>query len=224
MMTEQNPTLANIEIPPTNGDAKQSVIWLHGLGADGSDFVSIIPELKLNADAGVRFIFPHAPVRPVTINQGFPMRAWFDIHGLTHEAKIDAQGIKEAAVLIEELIEREISRGIASQNITLAGFSQGAALALVAGLCYTKPLAGIIALSGFLPMADAVFKQASHANKKIPIFLAHGTEDTVVPYAYGKATYVALQQAGYHVDWRSYPMGHAVNAVEIGDISLWMKG
>ncbi len=222
MTLNQEPILSCIEIEPAH-PAKRSLIWLHGLGADGSDFVPIVPELKLPSVAGMRFIFPHAPIMPVTLNQGYEMRAWFDIYTIAMDAKIDASGIARSVNSIEKLIERETARGIATNNIILAGFSQGAAIALNTGLFFAKPLAGIIALSGFLPLANDILKKASTANRHIPIFLAHGTEDPIVPYALGKTTYVTLKQAGYSIDWHSYAMAHSVCEAEINDLSKWLR-
>lgn len=211
-----------IEINPKT-NAQKSVIWLHGLGADGHDFVPIVPELQLPTTLGVRFIFPHAPVMPVTLNNGYEMRAWFDIHGITPLAKIDKDGIAQSISSIQTLIAQEEARGITSENIVLAGFSQGAVIALITGLCFAKPLAGIMALSGFLPLVSDVLQNASSANAKIPILMAHGTQDMVVPYAFGKASCDALQSAGYSIDWHSYPMAHSVCAEEVNDMSQWLK-
>lgn len=207
--------------PPTT--AKRSVIWLHGLGADGSDFIPIVPELRLPESLGIRFIFPHAPIMPVTLNHGYEMRAWYDIYGLDRNAKIDTPGIAASVRRVEHLIEQEIKQGIPSDQIIVAGFSQGAVIALSTGLTFTQPLGGIIALSGYLPNAKFIIETASPANQTIPIFLAHGTEDTVVPYALGKAAYLTLEEAHYAVDWHSYVMGHSVCPQEINDISLWIK-
>lgn len=215
--------LTCIEIDPT-GPATKSVIWMHGLGADGHDFVPIVPELRLPTTLGVRFIFPHAPVIPVTINNRYEMRAWFDIYEANIAARIDETGIADSVALINQLIAKEISRGIASEQIILAGFSQGAVIALMTGLTYDKPLAGIIALSGYLPNAASVVKNGNPANRNIPIFIAHGTEDTVVPYALGKASYEALKEGTHPIEFRSYPMPHSVCGPEIQDIGQWMEG
>lgn len=201
----------------------KSVIWLHGLGADSSDFVPIVPELHLPAHTGVRFIFPDAPIMPVSINNGYQMPAWFDIYGIDLAGKFDVRGMEKSVQQINQLIAHEISRGVPSKNIVLAGFSQGAVIAMMTGITYEAPLAGIIALSGYLPLADQLFKRASVANKAIPIFLAHGTEDPIVPYALGKSTYAALTSANFPVTWRSYPIPHSVSAQEIQDISTWLK-
>lgn len=211
-----------IEINP-NSPPDKCVIWLHGLGADGSDFVSLVPELRLPPSLAVRFIFPHAPTMPVTLNSGYVMRAWFDIYDARIESKIDETGIYQSKKLVEELIQNEISRGIAPNNIILAGFSQGAVMALITGLSYPQPLGGLIALSGFLPLAEKILQQTAPANCHLPLFIAHGTEDAMVPYPLGKATYVTLSQAGHPASWHSYPMGHGVCAEEIEDISHWMQ-
>jgi len=223
MTIKEQQSLSCIEINPTNLPPKKSIIWLHGLGADGSDFVPIVSELGLPASLGIRFVFPNAPIMPVTINQGYEMRAWFDIYGLSIAAKIDTAGIALSISQLELLIQHEESQGIETTNIILAGFSQGAVVALMTGLCYPKPLGGIMALSGYLPLADETLKKASAANRDIPIFIAHGTEDTIVPYTLGKATYAALMQAGYPASWHSYPMPHSVCADEVNDISQWIQ-
>ena len=202
--------------------AQKCIIWLHGLGADGHDFAPIVPELRLPESLNVRFVFPHAPIMPVTINAGYEMRAWFDIHGISAQAKIDEAGIKKSEELLRSYIATQEADGISSDNIILAGFSQGAVVALITGLCFEKPLAGIMALSGFLPLAEKILQHASPINSRIPIFMAHGTEDTIVPYAFGKASYVALSTAGYSINWHSYPMPHSVCAEEIADIREWI--
>jgi len=202
---------------------KSSVIWLHGLGADGSDFVPIVPELRLPESLGMRFVFPHAPVMPITMNQGYEMRAWFDIFELSIQAEIDETGISRSVEMVHRLIQQEISRGIPTNRIFLAGFSQGSVIALTTGLSYASPLGGVIALSGYLPLAEKVLQHAHPVNSQLPIFIAHGMDDTVLPYALGKATYVALQQAGYPVDWHSYQMAHTVCAEEVADISSWLQ-
>jgi len=211
-----------IEINPKS-PAKYSVIWLHGLGADGSDFVPIVPELRLPSSYPLRFIFPHAPVMPVTINQGYEMRAWFDIYDLSIAAKIDEAGIANSVATVAKFIQAEQDRGIKSENIILAGFSQGAVIALITVLTHQQKLGGAIALSGYLPLAEKMLQNASSANVNTPIFLGHGTQDPIVPYVLGTATYVALKQANYPVDWHSYPMQHAVCEQEIRDISEWTQ-
>lgn len=221
-MTTHTPPSSIIEINPDK-QAERTVIWLHGLGADGSDFVPIVPELRLPASLNVRFVFPSAPIMPVTLNNGYEMRAWFDIYDLTVTAKIDQTGIEKSMQAVSRLIEAEVKRGISPENIILAGFSQGSVIALISGLCYDQPLGGVIALSGYLPAASYFLDKATPANKNIPIFLAHGTEDPVVPYAFGKATYTTLHSIDRSVSWHSYPMPHSVCAQEVSDISEWMQ-
>lgn len=203
--------------------ATHTIIILHGLGADGSDFTSIIPELKLPSQLAVRFIFPHAPVRPITINNGYHMRGWYDITSLTVEGRDDHAGIATSQQQIEHLIKQQEDSGINSTNVLLMGFSQGAAMALTVGLRHAKPLAGIVSLSGYLPVAKETLSTTSIANKNIPIFIGHGTADPVVMFQWGQMTYQALQQAGYHVDWHSYPIQHTVSREEIDDIGAWIR-
>ncbi|MHB1222061.1 MAG: alpha/beta hydrolase [Gammaproteobacteria bacterium] len=211
-----------ITIEPTT-PATHTIIILHGLGADGGDFTSIVPELKLPANLAVRFIFPHAPQRPITINNGYHMRGWYDITSLTAEGRDDHAGIQTSLTQIEQIMAQQEASGIESNKIILMGFSQGAAMALTTGLRHTKPLAGIIALSGYLPVAKDTLAIASPANKNIPIFIGHGTADAVVMYQWGQKTSQTLQQAGYNVDWHSYPMQHTVCLEEINDISQWIQ-
>lgn len=196
-----------------------SVIWLHGLGADGHDFVSIAAELKLPLHLPLRFIFPHAPMQPVTINNGYVMRAWFDIYSMQIDQRIDAPGIANSVNLVTQLIENEQNRGISSEKIILGGFSQGAVIALTTGLSHPQKLGGIVALSGFLPNALEIF---SGKHQTIPVFLAHGTEDTVVPFILGKTTAAILEKEGIPLSWHSYTMPHSVCAQEINDISTWL--
>lgn len=210
--------LSAIEIE-TGTHIQNSVIWLHGLGADGSDFVSIVPALQLPHSMGVRFIFPHAPLMPITINEGLTMRAWYDIYGLTIDAKIDKEGMEKSISLIHKLVEKEIQKGIPTERIILAGFSQGAVIALMMGLNYPKRLGGIIALSGYLPDIP----KPAPIDNAIRIFLAHGTDDLVVPYALGKMAYATLNAAHYPVTWKSYPMSHSVCAEEIIAIGEWLQ-
>ncbi len=218
------PLLETIETETAPNPAA-SVIWLHGLGADGNDFAPIVDQLNLNGAPALRFVFPHAPRRPVTINHGFVMRAWYDItfDDLAGNSRGgDAAGIRAAQAQIEALIARENTRGVAARNIVLAGFSQGGAVALHTGLRYPEPLAGILALSAYLPLAASLSAEASPANKAIPIFLAHGIFDTVVPLLLATASRAALTALDYHVDWREYPMPHSVCAQEIRDIGDWL--
>jgi phospholipase/carboxylesterase len=218
-MTKQLSNLEKIILNP-NGDPKYSIIWLHGLGASGDDFVPIVPALNLPFANEVRYIFPHAPDMPVTLNKGYIMPAWFDIYGLDKDSKEDYQGIETARLLINQLIEDEHATGIPYTNIVLVGFSQGGALALYTGLKYSNKLAGIIGLSCYLPFTDQNY---SAANQTTPILLAHGNNDSVVSESYGQSTYARLNKLGYNVDWRSYPMGHQVCDQEIQDIAVFLQ-
>lgn len=211
-----------IEINPANKEIG-SVIWLHGLGASGEDFVPIVPELNLPNDLPLRFVFPHAPMRPVTINNGYVMPAWFDIYSMNRDHRVDEEGIQESVTFVEELIARELQRGMPAEKITLAGFSQGAAIALAAGLRYSKSLAGILALSGYLPGAEKILSEATAVNYTTPIFIAHGTEDPVLPYSLGLELSDMLQRNKYLISWHSYPMPHSVCHEEIGDIAEWLR-
>lgn len=211
-------TLPPIEIMPKI-DAKRSIIWLHGLGADGNDFVPMAQELNLPEELGIRFVFPHAPIMPITLNGGYEMRAWYDISSTLLDTRIDTQGIARSMKEIEKLIVEEENRGIPTKNILLAGFSQGAAMALTTGLKYKKPLAGIIALSGYLP-PDNDIPQPSYP---LPIFIGHGTFDPIVPIQLGKKAATLLKDLHYDVTWQSYPMPHTVCLDEIKDISAWIK-
>lgn len=204
-----------------------AVIWMHGLGADGNDFAPIVPELRLRKATAVRFIFPHAPMMAVTINNGYVMRAWYDIsfgdlEGKTRQA--DEKGVRASQASIEQLIARENARGIGAEKIVLAGFSQGGAIALQTGLRHAQKLAGIMALSTYLPLAQTLAAEAAPANHAIPLFYAHGTHDPVIPMAMAEASRQTLTAAGYTVDWHSYPMQHSVCPEEIRDISAWLDG
>jgi phospholipase/carboxylesterase len=214
-----------VEIEPSTR-ATGTVIWLHGLGADGHDFEPIVPELCLPGEPGLRFVFPHAPVRPVTLNGGMPMRAWYDIISLDRSGPQDERGIRESAAALSGLIERERDRGIADERIVVAGFSQGGAIALHTALRHPNKLAGLMALSTWLPLGDA-FKSEVMDNDKaqshdLPVFMAHGTFDPVLPFALGQQSKAALESAGYAVDWHEYPMAHAVCADEIAAIRSWL--
>lgn len=213
--------LSTIELNPSQA-AQKTIIWLHGLGADGEDFVPIVPELNIQEPLQIRFIFPNAPVQPVTINGGMRMRAWYDIYAANINAKIDTNGINQSKEAIEELIENEIKRGISSKNIMLAGFSQGAVIALTTGLQYEQPLGGIIALSGYLPEAETILSNIT-ANQKCPIFLAHGIADPIVPYELSVAAKNNLTRSGLPISWHSYQMPHSVCGEEIKDIGEWVK-
>jgi phospholipase/carboxylesterase len=206
----------------TTGDAPRlAVVWLHGLGADGHDFEQIVPELRLSAS--VRFVFPHAPVRPVTINGGMQMRAWYDILGFDRRAREDAAGIHASAAAVTELVDREIERGLSSDCIVLAGFSQGGAIALHTALRSPKPLAGVIALSTYLPLAATLASERSAANAAIPLFMAHGTDDPVLPFGLAETSRRALEALGYVVDWHAYRMAHSVCMEEVRAIGAWLS-
>ena len=200
-----------------------AVIWLHGLGADGNDFVPIIPELRLAGCPGIRFIFPSAPSMPVTVNGGYVMPAWYDIIGRNPMDPEDANGIKQSAAAITELIEHEFNRGIAYENMVLAGFSQGCAMALHIGLRFPHKLAGIIALSGYLPLAMSLQLEKHSANSTTPIFMAHGTYDQVVVLERSQASCAVLERLGYEVDWNEYPREHSVNHEGLMDISHFLQ-
>lgn len=199
-----------------------AVIWLHGLGADGNDFAGLVPELDLSGCPAIRFIFPHAPSMPVTVNGGYVMPAWYDIRGADLLSREDDAGIRNSELAIHALIAREIERGIPAERIVLAGFSQGSAMVLHTGLRYPRRLAGIVALSGYLPLAETFTTERSEANARTPIFMAHGSQDPVVIPARGEATRDLLAGLGYAVQWHSYPMPHSVHPREITDISVFL--
>ena len=214
-------TLPSIEIE-TKPKPSHAVIWLHGLGADGNDFVPVVKELKL-PPLGIRFVFPHAPMRPVTINGGFVMRAWYDIAYQELAFKEDERGLRESQKLIEELVVRENTRGIPSSRIVLAGFSQGGVLALQTGLRQSKPLAGLMALSSYLPMSPMIEVERNAASNSVPIFMGHGITDNIVPLALGRMSRDTLIKLGYEVDWHQYTMPHSVCPEELADIGVWLK-
>ncbi len=199
-----------------------SVIWLHGLGADGNDFVPIIPQLRLADCPAIRFIFPSAQSIAVTINGGYVMPAWYDITGRDSNDREDIAGIHKSAIAISELIEREASRGVAYRKIVLAGFSQGCAMSLQVGLRFPHTLAGIMALSGYLPLAKSLPLERSEANSKTPIFMAHGVWDAVITRERAEASADTLEKLGYQVDWNSYPMEHSLHPDELVDISRFL--
>ena len=207
----------------TSPQPSAAVIWLHGLGADGNDFVPIVPELDLAGCPGIRFVFPSAPSMPVTINGGYVMPAWYDILGRNLVDREDASGIHASASAIVKLIEREASRGIAYENIVLAGFSQGCAMVLQVGLRFPQKLAGIMALSGYLPLAMSLAIEKHSANQNTPIFMAHGEYDPVVPLERAQASCALLEKLGYSVSWNEYPMEHSVNHAELVDISRFLQ-
>jgi phospholipase/carboxylesterase len=203
-------------------DPVASVIMLHGLGADGNDFVGLTQELDLTSAGAVRFVFPHAPTRPVTINGGYVMRAWYDIAGAEIDQREDEKGLREAQAAVEGLIARERARGVAASRIVVAGFSQGCAVTLLAGLRHGERLAGLVGLSGYLPLADSTLAERSAANADVPIFLAHGRADPVVPFASAVASRDALLALGYPVEWHDYAMPHSVCPQEIADLNHWL--
>ena len=198
-----------------------SVIWLHGLGADGHDFEPIVPELRLPADLPLRFVFPHAPMRPVTINGGMVMRAWYDIVTLDAEGRADADGVRESTAILEALIAREIERGIPAQKIVIAGFSMGGAIAINTALHTAHELAGLMALSTYLPLPGDV--EGSGGSRELPVFMAHGSFDPMVPMQWGRISAQKLEETGFSVEWRDYPMAHAVCPQEIADIAAWLQ-
>lgn len=206
----------------TAANPRYSILWLHGLGADGNDFAPIVPELVDPAWPPLRFVFPHAPVRPVTINNGRSMRAWYDIAAFDLNARQDEAGMRASIGEVETLIARERSRGVPSEHIVLAGFSQGGAIALAAGLRHPEKLGGIIALSTYLPLHATLAGERHAANATLPIFWGHGTLDPVVILQRGTDSRDLLQSLGYTVDWHIYPMAHAVCAEEIDDLRRWL--
>ncbi len=220
-----------MELPETvevasGTNAEGSVIWLHGLGADGHDFEAIVPELGLAGQLSLRFVFPHAPMRPVTINGGMTMRAWYDILTPERGGPHDEVGIRESGQLLEMLIEREHQRDIPHDKIVLAGFSQGGAIALHTALRYPHRLAGLMALSTWLPLQDSfeteVVGNSQAQSQELPVFMAHGSFDPMLPMALGQQSRETLEKAGYTVEWHDYPMAHAVCAEEIADIRNWL--
>lgn len=217
-----NPLLESIEIE-TGANPQHAVIWLHGLGADGHDFAPIVPELGLQNAPAIRFIFPHAPIQPVTINGGMAMRSWYDIYVADLVRHEDESGLRQSQIEVQNLIARENARGIPTENIVLAGFSQGCAMTLQTGLRLPERLAGMLCLSGYLPLAAAVEKERHQANQNTPIFMAHGSMDPVVPLTRAEASRQQLEAMGYQVQWNVYPMPHAVCPEEIGAIGQFLK-
>lgn len=222
MKTRMTQTEDAVVVTPADGEVDAAVIWLHGLGADGHDFVPLLPELRLPAAARIRFVFPHATVRPVTINGGYSMRAWYDIKSLTPAGRDDEAGLQETAARIEAYITRERVQGVAADRIVLAGFSQGGAAVLHAGLRHDETLAGILALSCYLPLRAQLAEAGSSANRATPILMCHGSDDSVVALQFGEQSRDVLEAAGYTVDFRRYPMGHSLCPAEIGDIAAWL--
>jgi phospholipase/carboxylesterase len=216
--------LPSIELETAVHPAR-TIIWMHGLGADGSDFAPIVDELALPSTPAVRFVFPHAPMRPVSINRGMVMRAWYDYDIADGSAALQENmaSLRESQRAVEALVSHEIQRGIKPENIVLAGFSQGGALALFAGLRYPEKLAGIMALSCYLPVPQTLAEEAHHANFAVPIFMAHGVADNVIPITLAAASREQLLESGYPVEWREYGMTHTVCREEIQDIRNWLQ-
>jgi len=213
--------LQTIELDP-GCEARATVIILHGLGADGTDFLPVADELRLGPAGPVRFVFPRAPVRPVTINGGHAMRAWYDILGADIVQREDAAGLRESMRLVRQIVEREVARGVPARRIVLAGFSQGCAVALGAGLRHPERLAGLAGLSGYVPLADTTAAERHAANRDTPVFLAHGRSDGVVPLARGIAGRDLLQALGQPVEWHDYPMEHSVCMEEVQALNQWL--
>jgi phospholipase/carboxylesterase len=213
--------LETIEVE-TAAKPNASVIWLHGLGADGHDFEPIVPEIVRRAERAWRFVFPNAPVRPVTINGGMPMRAWYDLKGLDRKAAEDLAGFRDTEVKIRQLIAREAERGIPAQRVVLAGFSQGSAVSLYMTPRFPEKLAGVVALSGYLPLESSFSAERVPANDATPIFMGHGQGDTVLPMTLGVQSRDFLMKQGYAVEWHDYPMPHAVCPAEIADIRAFL--
>jgi phospholipase/carboxylesterase len=223
MRTVTTETEDCVVLAPADGAADASVIWMHGLGADGFDFVPMVPELQLPDTARVRFVFPHADVRPVTVNAGYAMRAWYDIKEFTPAGRDDEDGLAATLVRIESIIAGERAAGIESKRIVLAGFSQGGAMALHVGLRHREPLCGIIALSCYLPLRDGLKHYVHAANRATPILMCHGREDVIVLQAFGEESRDAMVAEGLAVEWRQYSMGHSLCRPEIFDIAAWLK-
>jgi phospholipase/carboxylesterase len=214
--------LASTEIE-TGPNPSAAIIWMHGLGADSSDFVPLVPELDLTGCGAIRFVFPDAPVMPVTMNNGYRMRSWYDIIGLGLDRQEDEAGLRASQAAIERLIARELQRGIRSDRIVVAGFSQGCAMVLQTGLRHSQPLAGLLCLSGYLPLRDTVTAERAAANQMTPIFMGHGQIDNVVPLDRAEKSRDILTALGYQVQWQTYPMAHSVCAQEVVDISKWLQ-
>lgn len=217
---EKNIQCTEIE-PPTT--ANRSVICLHGLGADGNDFVPIVNQLQLPTNHGIRFVFPHAPSMPVTINNGYVMRAWYDIITPSLDKQLDEKGIANSVAIVSNIIAREEARGISASNIVVAGFSQGGVMSLCTGLQYPRPIAGIVALSAYLPYPQAALHRLIAYQPNLPIFLGHGQYDPIVPYDLGHNAFIALKNCNFAVSWHSYAIPHSICPEEVSDISLWLQ-
>ncbi|WP_286236953.1 alpha/beta hydrolase [Neptuniibacter halophilus] len=220
MSVENENTLVQVE---PQGEVRACVIWLHGLGADGFDFQPIIPYLKLAPDAGVRFIFPHAEVMPVTVNGGMPMRAWYDILEMNIDRKVDKASLLSSSERIQHLIDRQIAEGIPADKIVLAGFSQGGAVAYQTALCCPQRLAGLLALSTYMATAEEIGDSLATHAAELPVWVAHGTLDDVVPLQLGEQAVAHLQQMGLKPEWQTYPMGHEVSLPQIEQIGRWIE-
>lgn len=220
-MTAPATPLETVEVE-TGPAPAAAVLWLHGLGADGHDFEPVVPALGLPPAPAVRFVFPHAPVMPVTINGGMRMRAWYDVYALEGARREDEAGIRASQARVEALIARERGRGVPAGRLVLAGFSQGGAIALQAGLRQPERLAGILALSTYLPLADRLAAEAHPASRDTPIFMAHGTHDPMIAIDRARRSRDRLLAAGYRVDWREYPVPHAVSEAELADVGAWL--
>lgn len=214
-------SLSFVEVNPP-GEVKAVVIWLHGLGDSGHGFAPIVPELDLPADLGVRFIFPHAPIRPVTINGGMKMNAWYDIKTMDLENRADLEGVLESAELTEALVKAEMAKGITSEKIVLAGFSQGGVIALHLSTRFEHKLAGVMALSTYMCQPDKLASQKNYVNQQTPFLMAHGAQDDMVPMFVGQQARDTLKACGYDVQWHDYPMPHSVCPEEIGEVSRWL--
>jgi phospholipase/carboxylesterase len=219
----QHETEFEVTLSPA-APAVASVILLHGLGADGWDFVPIVSELRLPDTLPVRFVFPHAPQRPLTVNNGYVMRAWYDIKSFTPEGRADAAGLVESARRIDDYLRNEIALGVPASRVVLAGFSQGGAVALHAGLRFPERLAGLLALSCYLPFPSSLAAEKSAANSNVPILMCHGRTDPVVHVGMGLEARDALKAQGYAVEWHEYPMQHEVCAEELAEVARWLKG
>lgn len=211
-----------VEHNPQNQPIERAVIWLHGLGASGHDFEPVVPQLGLREDVGVRFVFPHAPKRPVTVNGGYVMPAWYDILEMSLERRVDVAQIEQSAAQINDLIKREMERGVPADKIVIAGFSQGGAVAYHVALSHDKKLAGLLALSTYLATNDHI--KYSEANQSLPVKIDHGTHDPVVPAILGEQAYKTLESKGYEVEYRTYPMAHQVCMPQIVSIGEWLNG
>lgn len=222
MSTAETVEVADVEQPDG------AVIWLHGLGADGHDFEPIVPELKISGQTDLRFVFPHAPVRPVTINGGMSMRAWYDVMSLDRSGPQDEAGIRESSGILLRLIEREHDRGVAYDRIVLAGFSQGGAIAMHTAMRFPHKLAGLMALSSWMPLEstidEEVMKNTDSQPRDLPVLMAHGSFDPMLPLAAGQHARELMEAAGFSVQWHEYPMAHAVCAEEVAEIRNWLFG